>query len=422
MDTKAINQGLIKTVLYLAKKSPYYKRLFSDTGIDPYTIQSIDDLKNIPTTSKTELQNNNSDFFCIEPSDYADIVSTSGTLGEPVVVPLTKNDIRRLAVNEAGSFTTAGVNNNDLVQLMVTLDMRFMAGLAYFEGIQKIGAATLRIGPGSPAVQLENIRKFSPTVLVGVPGFISKIIDYTEKNNININHTSVKKIICIGDAIRDEKFELNSIGKRIKERWHIDLYSTYASTEMATSFTECNAGKGGHLQEDLLVVEILDDEGNVLPYGELGEVTITTLGIEGMPLLRFRTGDMAFLVDRVCECGRNAVRISPIIGRKEQMIKYKGTTLYPAAIIDVLNKYTSVVNYYIEVNTDDNGIDQIQIAIAIENETEADECLSNLKDSFKVSLRVVPNIFIKSSKEIMEQISKNQGRKPKLFFDYRQNI
>ena len=412
-----LNKELIKLLEYINTNSKYYHKLFEDNNIDISRIKTIDDLSKLPTVSKSDLQRNNTDFFCVSTNKIADFVTTSGTLGIPVTVPLTKNDLERLAINEANSFATAGINSSDIVQLMVTMEMRFMAGLAYFLGIQKLGATSLRIGPGAPVVQLENIEKFKPTVLVGVPSFIAKIVEYAESNGIDINSTSVNKIICIGDSIRDKNLELNSIGKRINDTWKVDLHSTYASTEMATAFTECKAGKGGHLQEDLLIVEILDGYGNNLKNGDIGEVTITTLGIEGMPLVRFRTGDMAYLIDTECSCGNKSMRLSSIIGRKEQMIKFKGTSIYPPAIIDVLNDFPRIVNFYIEVSSDTLGSDLIKITIG--NDDSPSECINKLRDLFKMKIRVVPEIIVESNIKVISKLNKNRGRKPQVFFDYR---
>jgi len=417
MGSATLNKDLIKQLKYVNDNSKFYQNLFKENKIDIADIKAIDDLSLLPTVTKIDLQKNNSDFFCVSSDKISDIVTTSGTLGIPVTVPLTKSDLERLAINEANSFRTAGVTSSDVVQLMVTMEMRFMAGLAYFLGIQKLGATSLRIGPGSPVVQLENIEKFKPTVLIGVPSFVAKVVEYAEKNGIDVNSTSVNKIICIGDSIRDENLELNSIGKRIIDIWNVKLYSTYASTEMATAFTECNAGKGGHLQDDLLIVEILDNDGNNLRIGYVGEVTITTIGIEGMPLVRFRTGDMAYLIDDKCSCGNNSLRLSPIVGRKEQMIKYKGTSLYPPAIIDVLNDFPEIANFYIEVYSDSLGSDLVKVTIG--NDDNHKECIGKLQDVFRVKIRVVPELVVDSNINVISKLNKNKGRKPQVFFDFR---
>ena len=412
-----LNTKLVELLQYVNEKSVFYKRLFHEHNIDINTIKNASDLSKLPTVSKQDLQKQNAEFYCIKESEIADFVTTSGTLGNPVTVPLSKNDLERLAINESSSFAIAGITSNDIIQLMVTLDMRFMAGLAYFLGVQKLGATSLRIGPGSPVAQLENIEKFKPTVLVGVPSFVAKIVDYAQQNNIDINATSVRKIICIGDAIRDENLELNSIGKRIKSVWNVDLHSTYASTEMATAFTECEMGQGGHLQEDLLIVEIIDEQGNNLANGELGEVCITTLGTEGMPLVRFRTGDMAFIIDEPCACGNKSLRLSPIIGRKEQMIKFKGTSIYPSGIIDVINDCPDITNFFIEVTSDDLGVDKVRVIVGSDEETNP--CIDNLAGNFKNKIRVVPEIVVQSNIQVISNLNKHKGRKPKVFFDLR---
>ena len=125
-----------------------------------------------------------------------------------------------------------------------------------------------------------------------MPSFILKLIAYADEHKIDINSSSVKKAICIGENIRNADFSLNMLGKKITGSWNIKLFSTYASTEMQTAFTECVLGKGGHLQPDLLIVELLDESNQPVKAGEPGEVTITTLGVEGMPLLRYKTGDI----------------------------------------------------------------------------------------------------------------------------------
>jgi phenylacetate-CoA ligase len=150
-----------------------------------------------------------------------------------------------------------------------------------------------------------------------VPSFLLKLIDYAEQNGIDYNASSLKKAICIGENLRNSDFTLNTLEQRIHEKWHVPmLLSTYASTEMQASFTECEHQNGGHQQPELIITEFLDDAGNPVPEGEPGEVTITTLGVTGMPLLRFRTGDICCHYTSPCACGRNSIRLSPLEGGK----------------------------------------------------------------------------------------------------------
>jgi phenylacetate-CoA ligase len=173
-----------------------------------------------------------------------DYSATSGTMGSPVTIALTEKDLERLSYNEYRSFVCAGGTSSDIFQLQLTLDRQFMAGIAYFTGLRKLGAGIIRLGSGSPVMQWESIMRLHPTVLVGVPSQLLKLVEYCREAGIDLNSCSVKKAVCIGENIRRPDFSLNPLGKLITEEWKIPLYSTYASTEMQTAFTECSAGRG----------------------------------------------------------------------------------------------------------------------------------------------------------------------------------
>src|SRR5680860_1658055 len=225
---------------YLDTNSPYYRRLFRKHKISSEAVRSLEDLRRIPTTSKEDLQKFNDDFLCVPKKNIVDFVTTSGTLGEPVTIGLTDADLDRLAYNEAISFACAGVTDEDILQLTTTIDRRFMAGLAYFLGARKLGAGIIRVGAGIPELQWDTIQKFRPSYLIVVPSFLLKLIEYAEQHDIDVNSSGVKGAICIGESLRDQDFSLNVLAKKIKSAWDIELYSTYASTEMSTAFTECS--------------------------------------------------------------------------------------------------------------------------------------------------------------------------------------
>src|SRR5665213_3982284 len=336
-------QKLQELLLYLNTYSPFYRELFAKNHIEIDDIKTLEDLPALPTTSKENLQQRNNDFLCVDPVKIIEYTSTSGTLGSPVTIALTENDLKRLTINEYNSFVCADGASSDTFQLMLTLDRQFMAGIAYYSGLRKLGAGIIRLGPGVPSLQWETIQRLKPTAIVAVPSFILKLIQFAKDAGIDINNTSVKKAICIGENIRNTDFSLNILGKKITEVWDIKLYSTYASTEMQTAFTECSEGRGGHYQPGLLIVELLDENDLPVTPFEPGEVTITTLGVEGMPLLRYKTGDICMYYNEPCACGRTSLRLSSIIGRKKQMIKFKGTTLYPPALFDLLNEMDEIV-------------------------------------------------------------------------------
>jgi phenylacetate-CoA ligase len=405
---------------YLQSNSPYYSRVFSENSIDLAKIRSIEDLALLPITTKDDLQQYNEEFYCVPRNKIIDYVTTSGTLGDPVTFVLTDKDIERLAYNEYLSFITASCTSEDIFQLMTTIDRRFMAGLAYFLGAKKLGAGVVRVGSGIPELQYDTIKRISPTVLIAVPSFILKMIEYAEHHGIDYKNSSIKKAICIGEPLRNEDFTLNNLGRKINEKWDIKLYSTYASTEMATSFTECDHGQGGHLNPELVIAEFLDENNQHVKEGEAGEVTITTLQTEGMPLLRFKTGDICHFYTTPCACGRTTLRIGPVIGRKNQMIKYKGTTLYPPALYDLLNDIPGVENYIIEINTNEIGTDEILIRVGSKNPSE--ELEKELKDHFRAKLRVAPTIKFEKIDVIQKLQFPETNRKPTIFFDKRRGF
>ncbi len=414
--TKFQEVQLEKLLNYVSLNSPFYKRLFTSHRIDVNSIRTLEDLILIPPTTKDQLQLYNWDFFCVPVNRIIEYTTTSGTLGKPVTIGLTENDLKRLAYNEFISFACADGTSEDLYQLMITLDRQFMAGVAYYEGIRKLGAGLVRVGPGLPALQLEIIQRLKPTVLVSVPSFIIKLIEFSRLQGIDLSHSSVKKIMCIGESLRTTDFKFNALGKKITENWDVQLYSTYASTEMQTAFTECGHGKGGHHHPELVHVELLDDNNMPVKNGESGEVTITTFGVEGMPLIRYKTGDMARVFPASCECGRTTLRIGPILGRKQQMIKLKGTTFYPQGIFEILQKTDHIQDYIVEAYTGSLGTDELKLCI-VASEGHINNVESNLKSIFQSQLKVIPEIMFFTAAELEgEQL---EGRKGKKFFDYR---
>lgn len=405
-STNAISQKLIATLEYVTNKSPFYKRHFAHLAFP----QTYEEFKKLPFTQKDDLANFNDDFRCIELQDVAEYVTTSGTSGAPVSLFLSRNDLQRLAANEKASFQLVGAQKGDLFQLMTTIDKQFMAGMAYYLGSQALEAGIIRIGPGVPQLQWDAILKYKPTYIIAVPSFLVTLIAYAKQKGIDLHQTSVKAAICIGEAIREDDLTPNVLGKRILESWPIELYSTYASTEMAAAFTECGAHAGGHQNESLIHLEVLDEAGNEVGDQESGEIVVTTLGVEGTPLVRYRTGDVAKIYRKPCSCGRTSPRLGPILGRKNQMIKFKGTTLYPNAIYEIFDGVDAISCYKIEVSKDELNHDVI--TVLLEKAIEYSEVLTEIRELCKAKLRVVPHFVFLETEYLRSQVYKNHMRKP----------
>ncbi|MFY0481872.1 phenylacetate--CoA ligase family protein [Flavobacterium sp. PLA-1-15] len=410
-------QKLKELLVYLSEHSPYYKDMFAKQNIEIQTITSLEHLRQFPVTTKTDIQENNDAFFCVPMHKIIDYATTSGTLGDPVTFGLTDKDLDRLAYNEAVSFVCSNIKEGDVVQLMTTMDRRFMAGLAYFLGLRKLGAGVIRVGAGIPELQWDSILKYKPKHLIAVPSFLLKMIEYAEGNNIDYNASSVESVICIGEALRNQDFSPSILAKRITDKWDIKLFSTYASTEMSTAFNECEHFQGGHQHPELIITEILDEQNQPVKEGESGELTITTLGVEAVPLLRFKTGDIVKLHSEPCPCGRNTVRVGPVVGRKQHMIKYKGTTLYPPAMHDLLRYFEGIQSHLIEISTNDLGTDEILIKIASQQPSE--ELMNQIKDHFRAKLRVTPKVEFVAQDLLNKIIFPPMSRKPITFLDKR---
>jgi len=416
---KAFQEEKLREALgYLASNSPYYRRMFSSCGTDISRIRHIEDLVKIPFTEKKDLQIFNEDFLCVPRDKVIDYITTSGTLGEPVTFCCTEKDLQRLAYNEKKSFECAGLGPGNVLQLMTTIDKRFMAGLAYFLGIRELGAGIIRVGNGVPELQWDTIQRIKPDAIMCVPSFILRLIQYAEEHGIDYRKSSIRKIIGIGEGLRNQDFSLNLLGTKIKEKWDVELYATYSSTEMGATFSECEHGCGGHVHPELIIVEIIGDDNMPVPDGEPGEIVVTTLGVEGMPLLRFRTGDIAAKVVDRCACGRYSYRLTPLVGRKNNMIKLKGTTLYPPAINDILDNTDYLANYVVYVQDSEAGTDDVVVKVGLKTVPDFD-VVKELKDRFRSRLRVAPRVEVLPAEEIQRINFPAKSRKPVKFIDLR---
>ena len=419
IETFQINK-LKEALSYLEHHSSYYKQVLSKRKINSAGINSFEDFEKIPTTSKQDLQIHNMEFLCVPSTDVAEWITTSGTLGSPVSFALSKKDLERLALNEARSLAITECNPDDCIQLMVTLDKRFMAGLAYYLGAQAFGATTIRVGSGNPGLQLDSMLRFSPNVIIAVPSFLLNVLQYAKKNNIDIPQDQVKKIICIGEPVKNKRYELNNLGKRIKAIWpKVQLFSTYASTEMSTAITECISGQGGHIPTELIYLELVDEYGNLVTDGQQGEVCITSLGVEAMPLLRYRTGDICIKDASNCTCKINTKRLSPVLGRKKQMIKYRGTTLFPETIYELLNGISEVKDYIVLLESNEIDTDELTLILCSDQDINHDEIISEIKEKCITHLRVTPSIDMISVPELRKIKYPSTSRKPLKLIDKR---
>lgn len=403
---------------YISKQSSFYRSALRKKKIKLNDIRSIHDLSSLPLTKKEQLQKYNWEFNCVNKKAIADIVSTTGTTGDPVFIVLTRSDLQRLAQNEVYSFLCAGADDNDTFHLAVTIDNLFMAGIAYYMGIIELGASVYRAGMHNIKRQILLLKQLKPTGIMTVPSFLLRLGKEIRKEKINPMSLSIKKALLVGESIRNQDFSLSGIGELLRKTWPIDLYSTFGNSETAISYCECQYKQGAHEHSDLIITEIIDENGKAMPDRESGELVLTTLQTQGMPLLRYCTGDITFKITEPCACGRGSVRIGPILGRKSQMLKYKGTKLYPKVIENAIMKIKEVNNYVIEVFTGNDFSDKIIVKIGCDRQTE--KLKNSVFNHIEAYARVTPEVELLSTGEVeMLRTENGKHRKPRNFIDHR---
>jgi phenylacetate-CoA ligase len=395
-----------ETFRHAKKHSPFYREMFRGTN-------GVPSLAEIPTVDKSILSARNLDFLSVPRERVVEIVTTSGTTGQPLLWMLTESDARRLALNEKISFACAGLTKRDTVLVAVALDRCFIAGLAYTTGLRELGCAAVRVGASSATLVLETIQRMQPTAIVAVPSFLRHVAGKAREAKFDLTNSSVKKAVCIGEPIRDVAFELNSSGRVIEKSWGAKVFSTYGVTELANSLCECKAGAGGHLHDQQLHLEILNDASNPLPDGEIGEIVATTFGVEAMPLIRYRTGDCAALFSERCKCGRPTPRLGPIVGRKNQKLKFKGASLFPSTLTSVLEETKGVESFVIIARKENELSDSIEVLM------HGAAKIETLRDALQARAKIAPQIHRVSRKEIEALQMPSAARKRRTFVDLR---
>jgi len=402
------------TVAYAREKSPFYREKLTSLP----EVRGVADLAKLPLTTKGQVSKFNEQFWCVPRDRFVDVATTSGTTGVPTLYPLTQRDLDRLGLNEFLCFKRVGLSSADVAVLAVTIDRCFMAGLAYFEGLRLLGATAVRVGAGSPAMLLSMMDRLGATTIVSVPSFLKRVAMYAQQQGIDLAQSTVKKLVCIGEPVRTAEFRLTPLGSYIAQSWGAAVYSTYGITELACSACECPAGKGGHLHPQLLHVEIVDDAGRPVSPGEHGQLVATTIGVEAMPLVRFATGDVTFMTMQRCECGLWTPRIGPILGRKEQVMKIKGTTVYPAAVQRTLQGIDGVVDFVMIATAPTPLSDELEIVVAWRGGGSNGE-REMICEKLRGELKVLPAVRLAELAEIQAIQDSRELRKQRTFVDRR---
>lgn len=414
---RPLQEQLLQHHLAQAVKAPFYRQRLADLGLQPSEFR-LADLPRLPLTSRHHLEGNPAAFLA-EPSErQVDLALTSGSTGQPILVPYTAGDLERLAYNEQLNFWGAGIRAHDRMLLCVTLDRCFVAGLAYYQGLVKLGATVIRSGPGQPARQWELLERLKPTGLIGVPSFLLKMALWGEEQGLSPRNCGIETMVTIGEPVRKGDGSLTPLGRELAAAWGGRIINNHGATEMETAFSECTAGCGGHVHPELMLAEIVDDHGQVLPPGEVGELVVTPLGVEGLPLVRFQTGDIARLHTEPCPCGWRTPRLGAVEGRLAQRLKVSGTTLYPEMIFQTLQELPEVKGSYLEVRSAYNLSDEINVVVGLDNPTDQ-ATTARIAELLQARLRIRPLVTPLDPTRVQATMEQGGGRKLKRFFDLR---
>ncbi|WNY27356.1 phenylacetate--CoA ligase [Methanolapillus ohkumae] len=384
------SERLVKLVHYVYENSPFYRKLFDDNKVKPSDIQSVDDLGKLPFTYKKDLRDTYpTGMFCVQNKDLVRIHASSGTTGKPTVVGYTKNDIDNWAESLARGFTSVGLGEDDIVQIGYGYGL-FTGGLGTHYGSEKIGATTIPISSGNTERQLSLMEDLNVTAVLCTPSYFSYLIEVAEKTGKSMIHNKNLRIGIFGAEPWSE-----SLRHRIEEKAGIKAYDVFGTSELSGPlFTECQAQHGMHIWADMFIMEILDPETlePVLPGGT-GELVVTTLLKEALPLIRYRVGDLASMETGVCSCGRTHPRLMRLKGRSDDMTIVRGINVFPGQVESVLVKIPEVSPHFMIIIDRNGELDDMKVQVEL-NDMASDkvEDYNRLRNRISHDLRSVLNL------------------------------
>ncbi len=364
---------------------PFYRQKLQEMGIEPGDITTIDDLKKLPFTTKQDLRDNYPfGLFTLPQTDVVRLHASSGTTGKSTVVGYTHNDIQMWSEVVARSLTMAGVGTSDIIQVAYGYGL-FTGGLGLHYGAEKVGATVIPISGGNTKKQLQLMEDFGSTALACTPSYAAYLGEALVEEKINRKNIKLKAGVFGAEPWTEE------MRSQIEHLLGIKAYDIYGLSEIIGPGVsmECHCQKGMHIFEDHFIPEIINPEsGEVLPYGELGELVFTPATKEAMPLIRYRTRDLTRLHADRCECGRTLVRMEKCVGRTDDMLIIRGVNVFPSQVESVLLEMSETKPHYLLVVDRENNLDTLEIRVEIEEQFFSDE----VKELEGLRMRIKANI------------------------------
>ncbi|HIV65183.1 MAG TPA: phenylacetate--CoA ligase [Candidatus Mailhella excrementigallinarum] len=334
----------LRAVVAQARKAPFYARILDEAGLSPEDIACPEDIRRLPFTSKDDLRAQYPDRLCCVPrADLVRMHCSSGTTGSPVAICYTRKDVEAWADLMARSMFAAGIRREDTFQNMSGYGL-FTGGLGIHYGAERLGCMTIPAGAGNTRRQIKLIKDFGVTAVHILPSYALHVARQIEEEGEDPRALPLRIALVGAEPYTEET------RRRIESMLDLRVYNSFGMSEMNGPGVgiECEAQSGLHIWEDAYILEIIDPEtGRTLPDGEVGELVMTTLTREGMPLLRYRTHDLTRIIPGDCACGRRHRRIDRILGRSDDMFILKGVNIYPMQVEQVLMSFPEVGHNYL---------------------------------------------------------------------------
>lgn len=403
-------ERLCETVKRVYEKVPFYRTAFQGIGLKPDDIESLDDLKNLPFTTKDDLRDNYPyGLFAVPLSDVIRLHASSGTTGKPTVVGYTRQDIRAWAEVMARALTCCGASKDSKIQNAYGYGL-FTGGLGVHYGAELIGASVIPVSGGHTKRQIMLMKDFGTTILTCTPSYALHLSDVMKEMGVS------KDELCLeGGLFGAEPWSLN-LRSQIEKRLGINALDVYGLSEVIGPgvAVECPVKEGLHIWEDQFLAEIVDPEtGEQLPPGSYGELVITTLNKEALPMIRYRTRDITRIIpDERCACGRTHLRIDRFQGRTDDMLVIRGVNVFPSQIEEVLFRISHTEPYYMIYVDRRDQLDQLEVWVEVSEDVFSDEIrkLESLEREIRKEIEVVLGLNVRVRLVEPKSIERFEGK------------
>ena len=361
----ALQVERLQATIHHCMNSPFYKKKFEEMGIKPEDIKTPADVRKLPFTTKQDLRDNYPFGLASIPLEKCvRLHSSSGTTGNPTVVLHSQKDLDEWANAVARCLWMVGLRPSDVFQNSSGYGM-FTGGLGFQYGAERLGMLTVPAAAGNTLRQIKFITDFGTTAIHAVPSYLTRIKEVMDQQGIDPRKDTKLKVLAIGAEPHSEEQR-----KRIENMFGVKAYNSFGMSEMCgpgVAF-ECKEQNGLHFWEDYYIVEIVDPETlEPVPDGEIGELILTTINREAMPLIRYRTRDLTRVLGRTCPCGRNHIRLDRMKGRSDDMMVLRGVNIFPIQIEKILMKFKELTTNYLITLTTDNDNDNMTVEVEVNN-------------------------------------------------------